>query len=98
VRCIVATVRTEIAICRHLLPAAAIAPFGWVQSSPGSLVLFAASGVISLSALFCINRSLKVAPASVVVPLQYSMIVWAVMFGIITEPGLCGQVFGKRRI
>ena len=29
----------------------------------------------------CVNRSLKLAPASVVVPYQYSMIVWAVMFG-----------------
>ena len=28
-----------------------------------------------------INRSLKLAPASVVVPYQYSMIVWAILFG-----------------
>jgi drug/metabolite transporter (DMT)-like permease len=60
---------------------AAIAPIGWVTPSPGSLVLFAASGAISVSALLCVNRSLKLAPASVVVPYQYSMIVWAVMFG-----------------
>ena len=31
----------------------------------------------------CVNRSLKLAPASVVVPYQYSMIVWAVMFGYV---------------
>jgi drug/metabolite transporter (DMT)-like permease len=31
----------------------------------------------------CVNRSLKLAPASVVVPYQYSMIVWAIMFGVI---------------
>ena len=48
---------------------------------PGSLVLFVAAGCISVSALLCVNRSLKLAPASVVVPYQYSMIVWAVMFG-----------------
>jgi len=36
-----------------------------------------------VTALLCVNRSLKLAPASVVVPYQYSMIVWAVMFGII---------------
>ena len=29
----------------------------------------------------CVNRSLKLAPASSVVPYQYSMIIWAVMFG-----------------
>ena len=34
-----------------------------------------------MSALLGVNRSLKLAPASVVVPYQYSMIVWAVMFG-----------------
>ena len=45
--------------------------------------MFAAAGVISISALLCVNRSLKLAPASVVVPYQYSMIVWAVMFGVI---------------
>jgi drug/metabolite transporter (DMT)-like permease len=34
-----------------------------------------------VGALLCVNRSLKLAPASVVVPYQYSMIIWAVMFG-----------------
>jgi drug/metabolite transporter (DMT)-like permease len=36
-----------------------------------------------VTALFCVNRSLKLAPASVVVPYQYSMIVWAVIFGFV---------------
>jgi drug/metabolite transporter (DMT)-like permease len=36
-----------------------------------------------VAALLCVNRSLKLAPASVVVPYQYSMIIWAVMFGLI---------------
>jgi drug/metabolite transporter (DMT)-like permease len=62
---------------------ALMSPFGWVTPSPASLGLFAAAGVISVSALLCVNRSLKLAPASVVVPYQYSMIVWAVMFGVI---------------
>jgi drug/metabolite transporter (DMT)-like permease len=60
---------------------AVMAPFGWVAPGGFSLLLFAAAGLISVSALFCVNRSLKLAPASVVVPYQYSMIVWAVMFG-----------------
>jgi drug/metabolite transporter (DMT)-like permease len=59
-----------------------MAPFGWAAPSVGSLALFAAAGCISVTALFCVNRSLKLAPASVVVPYQYSMIVWAVIFGI----------------
>jgi drug/metabolite transporter (DMT)-like permease len=61
---------------------ALMSPFGWVTPSAGSLVMFALAGVISVSALLCVNRSLKLAPASVVVPYQYSMIVWAVMFGV----------------
>jgi drug/metabolite transporter (DMT)-like permease len=60
-----------------------MSPFGWVTPSAGSLVLFGVAGVISVCALLCVNRSLKLAPASVVVPYQYSMIVWAVMFGIV---------------
>ena len=62
---------------------ALMSPFDWVTPSACSLVLFAAAGCISVSALFCVNRSLKLAPASVVVPYQYSMIVWAVMFGYV---------------
>jgi len=60
-----------------------MSPFGWVTPGIGSLALFAAAGCISVSALLCVNRSLKLAPASVVVPYQYTMIVWAVMFGYV---------------
>jgi drug/metabolite transporter (DMT)-like permease len=60
---------------------AVLSPIGWVTPSFASLGLFAAAGCISVSALLCVNRSLKLAPAGVVVPYQYSMIVWAVMFG-----------------
>jgi drug/metabolite transporter (DMT)-like permease len=61
----------------------ALAPFGWVTPTASSLALFALAGIISVTALFCVNRSLKLAPASVVVPYQYTMIVWAVTFGFI---------------
>src|SRR3979490_3366649 len=62
---------------------ALLSPIGWVTPSPGSFVMFAAAGIISVGALLCVNRSLKLAPASVVVPYQYSMIVWAVIFGFV---------------
>lgn len=60
---------------------ALLLPFGWVTPSLPGFGLFALAGAISVGALLCVNRSLKLAPASVVVPYQYSMIVWAVMFG-----------------
>jgi drug/metabolite transporter (DMT)-like permease len=62
---------------------AVLSPIGWVTPSAGSLVLFFTAGIISVAALLCVNRSLKLAPASVVVPYQYSMIVWAVIFGFV---------------
>ena len=60
-----------------------LAPFAWVTPGLPDLGLFVLAGCISIVALLCTNRSLKLAPASVVVPYQYSMIVWAVMFGYV---------------
>jgi drug/metabolite transporter (DMT)-like permease len=69
--------------CGTFLLGALMSPIGWVTPTLGSLCLFAAAGLISVGALLCVNRSLKLAPASVVVPYQYSMIVWAVIFGFV---------------
>jgi drug/metabolite transporter (DMT)-like permease len=60
---------------------AVTAPFGWVTPTAWHLLFLSGFGVVSIAALFCINRSLKLAPASVVVPYQYSLIVWSVLFG-----------------
>lgn len=58
-----------------------MAPLKWATPSLPAAGLFALGGMISVAALLCVNRSLKLAPASVVAPYQYSMIVWAVLFG-----------------
>ena len=60
---------------------AVLAPFGWGLPGWHSLGFFAAAGCISVCALLCVNRALKLAPASSVVPYQYSMIIWAVILG-----------------
>ena len=60
-----------------------VAPFGWITPTWTNLGFFFASGAISVGALLCVNRSLKLAPASTVAPYQYSMILWAVMFGYV---------------
>ena len=62
---------------------AVLLPFGWSTPTLADFGLFALAGCISIGALLCVNRSLKLAPASVVVPYQYSMIVWAVIFGYV---------------
>jgi drug/metabolite transporter (DMT)-like permease len=38
-------------------------------------------GAVALVAIIGVNRSLALAPASVVVPYQYTVIVWAAIFG-----------------
>jgi drug/metabolite transporter (DMT)-like permease len=64
-----------------LIFGAIMAPIGWITPSLGETAIFALGGITSVSALLCVNRSLKLAPASVVVPYQYTMIIWAVLFG-----------------
>ena len=71
------------AIRRHVPAGRADVAVRLGDADRSSLALFAIAGCISVSALLCVNRSLKLAPASVVVPYQYSMIIWAVMFGLI---------------
>lgn len=60
-----------------------MAPIGWVTPSVTGLGLFLLAGCISVGALLSLNRSLILAPASVVVPYQYTMIIWAVIFGYV---------------
>jgi drug/metabolite transporter (DMT)-like permease len=59
----------------------ASAPFAWVTPTPRDIALLALLGVVAQAAHMCVNRSLKLAPASVVVPYQYTLIVWAVVLG-----------------
>ena len=66
-----------------LVLGAILSPFGWVTPAPQDFGLFMLAGCISIGALLSVNRSLILAPASVVVPYQYSMIIWAVMFGYV---------------
>ena len=64
-----------------LVVSAVVAPFGWVSTSARDFGLMMVLGVVAMAAFACVNRSLKLAPASVVVPYQYTMIVWAVALG-----------------
>jgi drug/metabolite transporter (DMT)-like permease len=70
-------------IIATLLFGAVFAPFGWVTPSLRDFILLLLFGVLSMVALACVNRSLKLAPASVVVPYQYTMIIWAIMLGYV---------------
>ena len=62
---------------------AVLAPFTWVALSWPAVALLALLGLVATLAHFCVNRSLMLAPAAVVVPYQYTIIVWAIMLGYI---------------
>lgn len=62
---------------------AVLSPFGWITPGWFDLGLFAFAGFIAIGAALCVNRSLKLAEASVVTPYQYTMIIWAVIFGYV---------------
>ena len=59
----------------------ATVPFGWVTPSAHDVLFLAGVGFANIVAQFCVIRSLKLASASVVVPYQYTLIVWSVVFG-----------------
>jgi len=60
---------------------AAATPFGWVTPAAYDFLFFCGVGVANIVAQFCVIRSLKLASASVVVPYQYTLLIWAVLFG-----------------
>lgn len=59
------------------------APFGWVTPPPGDFALMVLFGVLAMGGLACLNLALKRTAASVVVPYQYTMIVWGVVLGLL---------------
>jgi drug/metabolite transporter (DMT)-like permease len=56
---------------------------GWTSPSWLDLVLMLFLGIGSLGGNLCVNRALWLAPASVVVPYQYTLILWGILFGYI---------------
>jgi len=64
-----------------LIAGAMLAPFGWTMPSARDFVLLGLLGIVAMGAHMATNRSLKLAPANVVVPYQYTLIVWAVLLG-----------------
>ena len=61
----------------------AVAPFRWVPPSLLDYALLSLLGIVATFAHMGVNRSLRYAAAAVVVPYQYSLIVWALILGFI---------------
>lgn len=73
-----------------------LAPFDWQPlRSFGDLALLFLLGVVATGAHMLVTRSLKLADASVVAPLQYSLLVWGALLGFVVfkdvpAPGMIG--------
>jgi drug/metabolite transporter (DMT)-like permease len=57
------------------------APFAWTAVAGNDFLLLLVLGIVSITAIMLVNQSLRLAPASVVVPYQYTLIIWASLFG-----------------
>lgn len=57
--------------------------FTWTPIALLDIPLLLLLGVVAIGSIVLVNQSLKLAPASVVIPYQYTMIVWALLFGYI---------------
>lgn len=56
-------------------------PWGWTMPSPLQFSLICLLGLVATTAHFMLNHAVKLAPANVVAPFQYSAIVWAMALG-----------------
>ena len=61
----------------------AVMPLVWVAPTPAEWWLFAASGLLGFIAHFSIARSLVIADASAVAPLNYVRLLWAIGIGLV---------------
>jgi drug/metabolite transporter (DMT)-like permease len=64
-----------------VLLGAATAPFGWVTPTGFDFGLLALLGVVAMVAHLCVTRALKLADAATVTPFQYTLLLWAIVFG-----------------
>lgn len=55
--------------------------WNWTPPSATDVLLLGLLGVVSVTAFALVNIALKLSPASVVVPFQYTLLVWALVFG-----------------
>lgn len=58
-----------------------LSPIGWVTPTPGDALFLCMLGVVALLAHVCVARAVMLAPAAIVSPFQYTLIVWALLLG-----------------
>ncbi len=58
-------------------------PHGFFLPAPFELLLLATSGVCIASGMLCVSLAFRLAPAASVSPLQYTEMIWAILFGFV---------------
>ena len=60
-----------------------LTPFAWVTPTVPDFFLLGTLGVVAMLAHICVNRAVKLADASTVAPLQYTLLPWAIILGYV---------------
>ena len=71
-------------ILKALIGSGAMLAYGagsWQPTPPRDLAALCLLGVVAMLAHILVNRSFKHAEAAVVMPYQYSLLIWAILFG-----------------
>lgn len=63
------------------VPSAIALPFVWITPDWVSLLLFFAMGIVGGMGLMLLTTAYRNAPTSVIAPLEYTALIWAVLFG-----------------
>ena len=63
------------------LVAAVLAPFAWVTPPALDLALISLLGIVALGGHLAVTRALKLADAAAITPLQYTLLLWGILFG-----------------
>ncbi|MFN3613945.1 MAG: DMT family transporter [Rubrimonas sp.] len=66
-----------------LAAGAVTAGMGWVAPTGFDVALLALLGVVAMAAHILVNRALKLADAATIAPLQYTLLLWAIVFGYV---------------
>jgi drug/metabolite transporter (DMT)-like permease len=64
-----------------LVPLGAALPFVWVPHSAGDWGLLVLLGLSGAVVQMCLTGALRLAPVSVVIPMDYSSLLWSIAFG-----------------
>ena len=74
----------------------ALTPGAWVATPLRDLAALCLLGVVAMAAHILVNRSFKHAEAAVVMPYQYSLLIWAILFGALffADTPRCAMLLG----